>query len=242
MKAVPTQVGYSRLGHSILPISGKPEIGCCPHPSRRAHAPSILRERLRIRAPQDEGRPSSRLAAEPFSVIPSSRCQTAHLVPAARFCARGLQPCFTNPESRGGRSAERRSGARRNTRGVRHNAAYQALARRLASHDAANYWRKQRNDFKANRCQCPNSVPNRDRPNENSLFARARARHDDDGRGAVARAEATGAGRLVPARLHRERFILHGIIRHRQAPNGTCPRGWLPSGSYCLRNGARLTR
>jgi len=136
MKAVPTQVGYSRLGHSILPISGKPEIGCCPHPSRRAHAPSILRERLRIRAPQDEGRPSSRLAAEPFSVIPSSRCQTAHLVPAARFCARGLQPCFTNPESRGGRSAERRSGARRNTRGVRHNAAYQALARRLASHDA----------------------------------------------------------------------------------------------------------
>ena len=124
MKAVPTQVGYSRLGHSILPISGKPEIGCCPHPSRRAHAP------------RDEGRLSSRLAAEPFSVIPSSRCQTAHLVPAARFCARGLQPCFTNPESRGGRSAERRSGARRNTRGVRHNAAYQALARRLASHDA----------------------------------------------------------------------------------------------------------
>src|SRR6516164_3721803 len=121
MKAVPTQVGYSRLGHSILPISGKPEIGCCPHPSRRAHAP------------RDEGRLSSRLAAEPFSVIPSSRCQTAHLVPAARFCARGLQPCFTNPESRGGRSAERRSGARRNTRGVRHNAAYQALARRLAS-------------------------------------------------------------------------------------------------------------
>ena len=43
---------------------------------------------------------------------------------------------FTHPESRGGRSAERRSGARRNTRGRAHNAARQALARRLASHDA----------------------------------------------------------------------------------------------------------
>src|SRR5215472_1332762 len=32
------QVGCSRLGHSILPISGKPEIGCRPHPSRCAHA------------------------------------------------------------------------------------------------------------------------------------------------------------------------------------------------------------
>src|SRR5262249_49073273 len=50
------------------------------------------------------------------SVIPSSRCQTAHLVPAAHFCARGLHPCFTHPEARGGRSAEKRSGARRNTR------------------------------------------------------------------------------------------------------------------------------
>jgi hypothetical protein len=37
--------------------------------------------------------------------------QTAHLVPAARFCARGLHLCFTHPESRGGRSAEKRSGA-----------------------------------------------------------------------------------------------------------------------------------
>jgi hypothetical protein len=56
---------------------------------------------------------------------PISRCQTAHLVPAARSCARGLQPCFAHPESRGGRSAEKRSGVIR-----------QALARRLASHDA----------------------------------------------------------------------------------------------------------
>src|SRR5262249_31207193 len=42
---------------------------------------------------------------------PSSRCQTAHLVPAAHVCARGLRLCFTHPASRGGRSAEKRSGA-----------------------------------------------------------------------------------------------------------------------------------
>jgi hypothetical protein len=66
---------------------------------------------------------------------PISRCQTAHLVPAARFCARGLRPCFAHPEPRGGRSAEKRSGAsapvgRAMTRHVRR------LARRLASHNA----------------------------------------------------------------------------------------------------------
>ena len=47
------------------------------------------------------------------------------------------------------------------------------------------------------------------------------------------------AGRLVPARLHRERLILHAVTgcfgRHRS--NGTCPWGWIESGSYCLRNG-----
>src|SRR6516225_10924527 len=49
-----TQVGCSRLGHSILPISGKPEIGAVLNPSRRAHALSTLRKRSRMRAPQDE--------------------------------------------------------------------------------------------------------------------------------------------------------------------------------------------
>ena len=32
-------------------------------------------------------------------------------VPRRIVCARGLHPCFTHPESRGGRSAEKRSGA-----------------------------------------------------------------------------------------------------------------------------------
>jgi hypothetical protein len=62
-----------------------------------------------------------------------------HALPHSRgaFSAPGvLHLCFTHPESRGGRSAEKRSGARRNTRGACHDAACQALARRLASHNA----------------------------------------------------------------------------------------------------------
>jgi hypothetical protein len=71
--------------------------------------------------------------------------QTAHLVPAAHFCARGLQLCFAHPNRGVG-------GAPRNVRVQRHPlgvprcvkdarerafaAARQALARRLASHDA----------------------------------------------------------------------------------------------------------
>src|SRR5262249_62383891 len=73
--------------------------------------------------------------------------QTAHLVPAAYFLRPGFATLLRSPESRGGRSEERRSGARRNTRGRAlcasqdareraYDAARQALARRLASHDA----------------------------------------------------------------------------------------------------------
>ena len=62
-----------------------------------------------MRAPQDEdgrARAELRLVAEPFAVIPISRCQTAHRVPAAHFCVRGLQLRFTHPEIEGW--AERR--------------------------------------------------------------------------------------------------------------------------------------
>jgi hypothetical protein len=64
------------------------------------------------------------------------------------MCASGVSiVCFTDPESRGGRSAEKRSGARRNTRGARRLASKtrvnalmtrhaRRLARRPASHDA----------------------------------------------------------------------------------------------------------
>jgi hypothetical protein len=80
-----------------------------PHPSRRACARSNSRNVFGVRAPQDE---------DEHRVVHSSRFQTAHLVPAAHVCARGLRLCFTHPESRGGRSAEKRSGARRSTRGA----------------------------------------------------------------------------------------------------------------------------
>src|SRR5262249_34515464 len=109
-----------------------------PHPSRHAHARLDLRHVCRTRAPQDEaaqGIPNSRFVAEPFSVIPVSRCQTAHLVPAAHFLRPGFATSLHSPRTRGGRSAEKRSGAAAPV-GRAHNAARRRLARRLASHDA----------------------------------------------------------------------------------------------------------
>ena len=78
-------------------------------------------------------------SADSESSIPGLTISSTHTPPRSRaaFLRRGLRLCFAHPASRGGRSAERRSGARRNTRGRAHNAARQALARRLASHDAA---------------------------------------------------------------------------------------------------------
>ncbi len=67
---------------------------------------------------------------------PISRCQTAHLVPAAHFCVRVLHRCFTDPESRGGRSAEKRSGACEAPVGRIMTRYARRLARRLASHNA----------------------------------------------------------------------------------------------------------
>ena len=100
-----------------------------PHPSRRAHARSTFAEPPNTRAPQDEdGRAHAalRLVAEPLR-SPISRCQTAHLVPAARFLRPGFATLLRSPESRGGRSAERRSGACEAPVGRAHNAARQRL-------------------------------------------------------------------------------------------------------------------
>src|SRR5258708_4963116 len=47
---------------------------------------------------------------------------THSLVPPPHSCPPGLQRCFTHPESRGGPSAEKRSGAALSTRWTRHNA------------------------------------------------------------------------------------------------------------------------
>ena len=132
---MPTQVGYSRLGHLILPISGKPEIG----------AVLILRD-ARTRVPVC-GTFSARALLRMRTSI------TAHdLKQHALHRSRGalLRPGFVSasptPRTRGG-------GAPRNVRvRVRHplgvpitaftrvfdamNAARQALARRLVSRNA----------------------------------------------------------------------------------------------------------
>jgi hypothetical protein len=63
-------------------------------------------------------RPGHAIASDPFGAL--FTFQTAHLVPAARFLRPGLATLLRSPESRGGRSAERRSGAQRNTRAARH--------------------------------------------------------------------------------------------------------------------------
>jgi hypothetical protein len=56
--------------------------------------------------------PSSRLVAEPFPCSRISRFQTAYVFSfPRRVGARGFRLCFTHPEPRGGRSAEKRSGA-----------------------------------------------------------------------------------------------------------------------------------
>src|SRR6266566_7531681 len=89
-------------------------------------------------------RPGHAIASDAFVAL--FTFQTAHLVSAAHFCVRGLRLRFTRPESRGGRSAEKRSGACEapvgrimcvtDARERAYDAIRQALARRLASHDA----------------------------------------------------------------------------------------------------------
>jgi len=80
--------------------------------------------------------PGHAIASDAFGAL--FTFQTAHLVPAAHVCARGFATLLRSPESRGGRSAEKRSGARRNTREARHlasktrvNALMTRRARRL---------------------------------------------------------------------------------------------------------------
>jgi hypothetical protein len=87
------------------------------------------------RPPRKRGRAGTtgQRAARPIGMFTMSNSPSRS---RARIAASGFCLFASLTPSRGGRSAERRSGARRNTRGTRHNAACQALARCLASHDA----------------------------------------------------------------------------------------------------------
>jgi hypothetical protein len=88
-----------------------------------------------MRASQDEDRRGRGSSPQPFAVISNSRCQTAHLVPAAHFCVRGLQLLLHSPRTRGARSAENVR-VQRHPLGLHITRQARRLARRLASHDA----------------------------------------------------------------------------------------------------------
>jgi hypothetical protein len=107
------------------------------HPSRRAHALSTLRKRLRMRAPQDEdgrarGSSPNRFRSFPAHDVEQRRSSRSH----GAFLRPGFATLLHSPRMRGGRSAEKRSGA---AAPVRHAMTRRTrrLARRLASHDAA---------------------------------------------------------------------------------------------------------
>src|SRR5262249_33911114 len=117
-------------------------------PSRSMRAPSSsfeTRARLFLFCGISSGRALLRMRTAELA----ARCRTVfgnfHLTMSnspSRSRGALLRPGFASllrqPESRGGRSAERRSGAAAPVRRA-HDAARQALARRLASHDAAIY-------------------------------------------------------------------------------------------------------
>jgi hypothetical protein len=103
----------------------RPRLGRAMDARDRAYGSASLRA-----AP----RPGHAIASDAFGAL--FTFQTAHLVPAAHVCARVLQLCFTHPESRGGRSAEKRSGACEAPVGHAITWRVRRLARRLAPHDA----------------------------------------------------------------------------------------------------------
>src|SRR5262249_52525654 len=74
--------------------------------ARRVRTCGTSSARALLRMRTDERMPKLRLVAEPFSVIPISRFQTAHLVPAARRPRPGFASLLRSPVKRGGRSAD----------------------------------------------------------------------------------------------------------------------------------------
>src|SRR5262245_27457837 len=85
----------------------------CPCSSfENAHLAFELSAFLAMRAPQDEDGQARSSSPNRFSVVSISRCQTAHLVPAARFLRPGFLTFASLTRIEGERSvAERRSGA-----------------------------------------------------------------------------------------------------------------------------------
>src|SRR5262245_48029728 len=105
MRAMPTQVGYSRLGHLILPISGKPEIGAVlilrdARTSVRVCATLPARALLRMR--------TAELAARCRTIFGNSHLTMSNSPSRSRGAC--LHPGFAtllhSPRIEGGRSAD----------------------------------------------------------------------------------------------------------------------------------------
>ena len=143
------EISRSHARVAQLPVNNRPETG---HTRPRSFSTPIGWFFTRV---PDQRRTAPRRYA--LHCVRDTRVPSDALVPYSlfkqpisfprRISAPGLQLCFTDPESRGGRSAEKRSGARRNTRGACHLASKtrvnalsprhaRRLARRLASHNA----------------------------------------------------------------------------------------------------------
>jgi len=91
-----------RNGALQAPISGLPEIGAhmrkSGKPDLRGSLRSVAVPDQRCTAPLRYAlhRVRDATASDAFGVL--FTFQTAHLVPAARFCTRGLRLCFTHPK------------------------------------------------------------------------------------------------------------------------------------------------
>jgi len=137
-----------RYGDALqTPISGLPEIGAHMRASRASPAcmdrHGFWRSRISdapLAIARAASHPGHTIASDAFGAL--FTFQTAHLVPAAHFCVRGLRLCFATP-NRGverretfGRAPVRRIMCVKDARERAYDAIRQALARRLASHNA----------------------------------------------------------------------------------------------------------
>src|SRR6266699_5656216 len=96
-------MGPRDAGVAGCPSRGRPDGGTLASFGQKA-----------ARAPQDEdgrARAEVRLIAEPFVGVPAHDVKQPISFPRRIFASGFLRLCFTHPESRGGRSAEKRSGA-----------------------------------------------------------------------------------------------------------------------------------
>jgi hypothetical protein len=109
--------------------SGKPDLR---GPLRPVAVPD---QRCTLADARAASRPRHAIATAGFLIMDSLVKQPISF-PRPHFCVRALPLCFTHPPSRGGRSAERRSGVCETPVGHAMTRRVRRLARRLASHDA----------------------------------------------------------------------------------------------------------